>query len=120
MKRWLSSFSYAFRGIIVFIRCEPNARIEIAIALLTIGLSLWLQITAVEFALVLFCIAGVLASEAFNSALERSANFQSREIHPEIRDIKDISAGAVLIWAFISVIIGLLIFVPKFWSLFFS
>jgi diacylglycerol kinase len=120
MKRWLNSFSHAFRGIIIFLRFEPNARIEAAIAILVIGLGLWLQIPAIEFVIILLCIGSVLAAEAFNTAVERTADFHSREVHPEIRDIKDLSAGAVLICACISAVIGLIIFVPRIWSLIFS
>lgn len=96
---------------------ERNARIELFCGLLTIVLGIWLQISAIEFSIVILCIAAVLAAEAFNSALERLSDFHERGHHPEIRDLKDIAAGAVWIVALASAIVGFLIFGPKLMSL---
>jgi len=41
------------------------------------------------------------------------ANLITRERHPQIKIIKDLAAGAVLVAAAIAVIAGLLIFIPK-------
>jgi undecaprenol kinase len=112
MKRWLNSARHALRGILLFIRSERNARIEIFIAVVVILFAVWLDISSLEFSLVILCIGAVLAAEAFNSAVERMADFQTKEQHPEIRNIKDIAAGAVLIAAMVSAVIGVLIFGP--------
>ena len=83
-----------------------------AAALLVLFLGIWLKISTVEICIVLLCIGSVLAAEAFNSAMERMADFQQPDIDPEIKRIKDMAAGAVLITAIISVVVGLLIFGP--------
>lgn len=83
----------------------------LAFAALLLGL--WLRISAFEFCVILLCIGAILSAEAFNSVVERMADFQSRELHPEIKNIKDIAAGAVLIVAIVSLVIGLVIFVPR-------
>ena len=49
----------------------------------------------------------------FNTCIEKAMNFISMEEHPEIRFIKDVAAGAVLIASATALIIGLLIFIPK-------
>lgn len=112
MKKWLNSAGHAYRGIVLFIRTERNARIEIFIAFVVMAFAIWLHVSFIEFAILLLCIGAVLSAEAFNSAVERMADFHSKEIHPEIRNIKDIAAGAVLISAIVSAMIGLLIFLP--------
>lgn len=113
MKRWFSSLGHAARGVIVFFHTERNARIEIFFAVMAIIMGFVLHLSTIEFCIVLLCIAAVLGAEAINSAIEHLADFQTKEIHPEIRDIKDISAGAVLITAVISMVIGMMIFGPK-------
>ena len=58
------------------------------------------------------CIGGVLAAEAFNTAIERLVNLVSPQWHPIAGEVKDIAAGAVLITAIAAAIIGLMIFIP--------
>ena len=52
-------------------------------------------------------------AELFNTALETVVNLVSPEKNELARKAKDISAGAVLIVAIFSAIIGLIIFLPK-------
>jgi len=113
MRKWLNSAGHAIRGIKFLIGTERNFRIELVFALAAILLSIWLQISVLEWCIILLCIGGVLSAEAINSAIERMADFQSREQHPDIKMIKDISAGAVLIVAILSGMIGLIIFGQK-------
>lgn len=113
MKRWFSSLEHAMRGVIVFFRTERNARIELLFALVAIFLGCIFHISVTEFCMVLLCIAAVMGAEAINSAIEHLSNFQTQEIHPAIRDIKDISAGAVLITSVIALVVGILIFGPR-------
>ncbi len=101
------------RGVIVFFRTERNARIELFFAIVAIFLGWILQISVIEFCIVLLCIAAVIGAEAINSTIEHLADFQTKEIHPAIRDIKDISAGAVLITSLMALVVGILIFGPK-------
>lgn len=110
MRKWLSSTRHAFAGLALLFRTERNARIELAAAILVLIAGIWLQLSIVEICIVLLCIGAVLAAEALNSAIERMADFQHPGIHPEIKHIKDIAAGAVLITAIISLVVGVLIF----------
>jgi diacylglycerol kinase len=113
MKKWFNSAGHAIRGIALLFRTERNARIELVFALFALLLGAWLKIPLSEFCIIMVCIGAVLAAEAINSAVERMADFQSRENHPDIKSIKDIAAGAVLIMAVVSVVAGVLIFVPR-------
>ena len=67
-----------------------------------------------ELAIILIMIAMVLSAEIFNSAIENLVNFVSPEYHPLAGKIKDLAAGAVLVIAMVSVVVGLLIFIPYF------
>lgn len=77
----------------------------------TIGLVC--NISATEWMIVIGCIALVMAMEMMNTAIEKLCNIVSKDFHPTIKIIKDVTAGAVLLGAIGSLIIGAIIFIPK-------
>ena len=113
IKARLASFKNAWRGMTVFIRQEHNAWIHCAMTVLVIVAGLLFHISTTEWIAVFFAIGLVLAAEAINSAIERLSDVVQPEKDVRIRDVKDISAGAVLICAIAAAIIGLIIFLPK-------
>ena len=118
IKARLASFKNACRGVTVFIRQEHNAWIHCTITALVIIAGLLFHISTAEWIAVFFAIGLVLAAEAINSAIERLSDVVQPEKDERIRDIKDISAGAVFICAITAAIIGVIIFLPKLLMLF--
>lgn len=118
IKARLASFKNAWRGVTVFIRQEHNAWIHCIMTVLVIIAGLLFYISTTEWIAVFFAIGLVLASEAINSAIERLSDVVQPEKDERIRDIKDISAGAVFICAITAAIIGSIIFLPKLLMLF--
>lgn len=110
IKERLKSFVYATNGIISFIREEHNAWIHCAAVLLVSAAGFYFEITQEEWIAVIFCFGLVLAAEAFNTAIEKLVDLVSPEHRPLAGKVKDISAGAVLICAITSAIIGAIIF----------
>jgi diacylglycerol kinase len=115
MQKWLNSTRHALHGIIFLFQKERNTKIEFVIAIMVLLLGWWLQISVQEWCLISLCIAGVLTAEAINTSIEQLSDFQTREIDPRIRVVKDVAAGGVLIMAIASVIVGFLVFGPKLW-----
>lgn len=115
--RFLKTFGFAFAGMKVAVRAERNLRIHLSIAIIVIFLAFWLSLSTVEWLFVLFAIGGMLSLEMLNSAIERVVDLVTEEFHPLAKDAKDIAAGAVLLYAIISVVVGLIIFLPKIFSL---
>ncbi len=113
MKKRILSFKYAFKGIWVVASKEINFQIHIIAAIIVLLLGYLLNIREKEWIIILLCIAIVMAAEAFNSAIEKLVDIVSPDINPKAGKIKDIAAGAVLITAIASAIIGLIIFIPK-------
>ena len=111
-KKRIDSFKYAFKGINKLFKYEHNARIHLVVAFLVIIAAFIFKISVNEWIAVVFCIASVFASEAFNSAIEALADKISPQRDPWIEKAKDLSAAAVLFFAIASVIIGLTIFIP--------
>jgi len=112
-KNRLLSFKYAFNGFCELIKNEPNARIHTAVSIIVIIGGIVLNLNTIEWVCIFFAIGLVISMEAINTALENLSDFVSPQKHAQIKKVKDIAAFAVLFCAIISVIIGLLIFIPK-------
>ena len=109
----LKSFSHAIAGIRRFVWYEHNARIHLAATIAVIIVAWVLRVSYFEAALLAVVTGFVWVAEILNTCIERLADHMTRELHPEIKIIKDLAAGAVLIAAAIAVIAGLFIFIPK-------
>jgi len=109
----IRSFKYAAEGIFTFFRHERNGQVQCIAAVIAIVLGFWLNITAAEWIAVLLCIGAVFSLEMINTAMEKLCDLIQPELHPAIKVIKDISAGAVLLSAVASLIIGIIIFLPR-------
>jgi diacylglycerol kinase len=72
---------------------------------------------AVEWALLLLCITGVLVAEMGNTLIEALVDLASPGYHPLARRAKDVAAGAVLVTAIGSAAVGLAILGPHLWHL---
>lgn len=108
----LSSFKHAFNGIKGGIKEENNFKIMSVCFLLVIIANIVLQVTTVEWLITLLCSGVVLSLELVNSAIEKTIDFVTDEIHDLTGAAKDYSAGAALIMSGISFIIALIIYLP--------
>lgn len=88
-------------------------RIHIFFAVSAIALAAILQFSVYEWILLTLTIFFVIMLELINTVLEALVNLVSPEIQPEAKIAKDVSAAAVLFAAFISIVVGLLLFGPK-------
>lgn len=113
LSKRLKSFSYAFNGLRTVIKEEHNSRIHIIVSLIVIVCGFIFQISIIEWMLLCFVIGFVISIEILNSAIENLADFVSPEYHNLIKKVKDIAAASVLVSTISSVVIGILIFLPK-------
>ena len=104
---------YAFEGLIIAFKQERNFRIHLFMAILVIIVSLFLQINMHEWLFVLFAISFVIITELINSVIERLIDYLKPENNINAKEIKDISAGFVLIAVVNAIFVGLIIFMPK-------
>ncbi len=109
----LHSFFYAGRGIKYCFWQEQNFRIHIlAIVVVSIA-GLYFSISTTEWIFVTGCCTMMVVMEMLNTALEKMCDFVTKDFHPLIECIKDVSAGAVLVCAAGSATTGAIIFIPK-------
>ena len=113
MKKRLHSFRYAFQGLADLFRSQPNARIHAVASAVAVCLGLFLQISRLEWAVVVLSIALVISLEALNTAIEHLTDLVSPDYHPLAGKAKDVAAAAVLIAAMGAAVVGGLIFLPK-------
>ena len=109
-RKVLGSFRFAGQGIVDLFRFENNAKVHLLIAGCALLAGFYFQLSRAEWAIILTQIGLVWAAEAFNTAIEKLCDFVSPGLHPQIKTIKDLSSGAVLILAITAVIVGLIIF----------
>jgi diacylglycerol kinase (ATP) len=109
----IKSFSYAFNGIKILFKVEHNARIHLFATVLVCLSGFIFKISKLEWIVITIVIGLVFMMEIVNSSIERISNFISPARNEEIKIIKDLAAAAVLIMAIVSVIVGLIIFLPK-------
>ena len=105
-------FKFAIQGILLGFK-ERNFIIHNLITLCVIIAGFIFNISMLEWCVVVFCIGFVLALELLNTAIENIVNELSPQHSLFAKNTKDIAAAAVLIAAITSVVIGLIIFVPK-------
>lgn len=117
-KRLGRSFSYAFKGFGHAFKHEQNFIVHSIIAVLAILLGFILKLNSVEWLILILIIGLVLAFELINTALESIVDLVTDKYHELAKVAKDTSSAAVLILAVSSIIIGLIIFLPKIISLF--
>ena len=109
----LKSFSYAFDGIISFFTGGVHARIHLLAAIVVVIAGFYFRISVVEMIVISFSIALVWITEMINTAIEKCMDMITLEKHPQVKIIKDIAAGAVLVAAITAVIVGSVVFIPK-------
>ena len=112
-KNVITSFKYAFQGVFSAIKTERNLKIHISIMILVIIAGIFLKISKMEWILWIILFGLEIGGEMLNSAIETVGDIAMPEINPKAKFAKDVAAGAVLIFAISSAIIGLIIFIPK-------
>ena len=110
----IRSFKYAFAGIRDFIFYEHNTWLHLVATAGVIALAAFIRVSKTEWLALVFVMALVWVAEAFNTCVERILDFISRDKHPDIRFIKDLAAGGVLIAAIAAFVTACIIFIPKF------
>ena len=108
-----AAFKNAGAGVCSAIKHERNIKIHLVFAALALFLGFSLHISLAEWLAVLLCIALVISLELINSAIEAVLDLVSPTYNSLAKTAKDCAAGAVLVSAAVSVIVALVVFLPK-------
>lgn len=116
IKKHSISFKNAGRGLIWAIKSQPNYRIHLCLSFAAVIFGWLFQINYFEWLLIFVLITLGLVIETINTAIELATDAIDKKWREDIGLAKDVSASAMLIYAFGSVILVLIIFLPKFFS----
>lgn len=108
------SFKYAFEGIITTIKEERNMFIHFLIAIIVVITGVYVRLSLNEWLICLLLFALVFSLELINTAIENTVDLVTTKKNKKAKLAKDAAAGAVLIAAIFASIIGIIIFLPKF------
>lgn len=118
MNRISQSFKWALNGLKIAWVEEKNFQIDVIGATLALGLAISLDLSAIEFCLIVFACTIILGGEILNTAIEDLCDKVEHREDPIIKKVKDTMAGFVLISSLGSFLIGIIILLPKLLAIF--
>jgi diacylglycerol kinase len=108
------SVKYAAKGFWILVTTENSIIAQVIISIIMMVLGFIMNLSATEWMMQVIAIGLVLIAESLNTAIERIADFIHPDYNDKIGHIKDVSAGAAFFAAIIAIIIGFIIYIPKF------
>lgn len=117
LNKKIPGFRYALNGIRIAWREEFNFKVQVILGLLALALAWFFRVSPIEWIAIIFLIGFVLSAEAFNTALEEFCDMVKNDPDPHIAKIKDLAAAAVFIASVTALVVGVIIFIPRFLAL---
>lgn len=112
-RRHVDSFSSALVGLLLALKTQPNFKIMIFFAFLSIFTGFLLKITNVELLIIILTIMIVFVCEMLNTSIESVVDLVTAERRQEAKTAKDVAGGMVLLSVIFALIIGSIIFLSK-------
>ena len=110
VKKLVDSFNYAIEGIIYSIRTQRNMKIHMVAAILVLVATFFYDLSKIELLIITITISLVIVAEMINTAVEAAIDATTNFYHPLVKIAKNVAAGAVLVSAINSVLVGYVIF----------
>ncbi len=107
------AIGYTIEGIWRLITREESIQAQLFLFLIFIVFGFVFDISTTEWMIQFLAFGLIFCVEGLNTAIEEICNYIQPEIHPKIKEIKDISAGAVMFSAIFSGIVLCFIYFPK-------
>lgn len=117
LERKYRNFRHSWRAIRFLWRSEFSFQLQVMFGFLVIVVSWFIELSPMEFAIVILAIGVVLSVEAINTAIEELCDHVTPEEHPKVGIVKDLGSGASLLIGSCAIIVGLFIFIPHIVSL---
>ena len=110
VKKLVDSFNYAIEGIIYSIRTQRNMKIHMLTTILVLTATFFFDLSKIELLIITITITLVIVAEMINTAVECAIDATTNFYHPLAKIAKNVAAGAVLVTAINSVLVGYIIF----------
>jgi len=109
-RSWSQKFADAFRGLSRAVRSQSSFGVHLLMATAVVATGAVLQVSPVEWCLLVVAIGLVLMAEIFNTAIESLARGPGSRRHPRLRDALDMASGGVLVAAITAAVVGAIVF----------
>ncbi len=103
----------AVNGIIYGTTTQSNVKKQLVIIAFVILVSLFFNLSKVEFICLIFACVLIIFAEMVNTAVETVVDLYTDIYHPKAKIAKDVAAGAVVITALNAVIVAYFLFFDK-------
>lgn len=110
---FVKSVNAAIEGIMYTFKSERNMKVHYLASFVVLIASLFFNFSKIEFVLLLGAITLVVISEMLNTAIEKTVDLATSEIHPLAKIAKDVAAGAVLVASLYAVVVAYILFYNK-------
>ncbi len=107
------SFKNAFAGLWWAITTQPNFRVHLILSLIAVSLGWYLEISGIEWSIIVFTIVLGLGAEMVNTSLEAMTDLITRKWEKEAKIAKDVAAGMMLTIAFGALVVAYLVLGTK-------
>ncbi len=112
-RRLISVIKYSLEGIRYFFKYERSAVVYVIAAIIGITGAWMLQMSPMEWLVILFVLLTTLAVELLNTAIEAICDLVSPEYNPLVKIAKDCGSGATFVLSVVGIVVGLIMYVPK-------
>ena len=106
----LNSFRYAFCGLYYAVKTQRNMRIHLSMAVLVSVFGLLYRLAPLEWIALYFTVTFVIVCEMINTAIENCVDTATKDYNKHAKTAKDVAAGAVVVAAFLAVIVAAFLF----------
>lgn len=104
---------YTIEGLWRLVSKEESIQVQLGLFFVTIALGFYFQISTNEWLFQILAFGLIFITESLNTSIEEICNYVQPNIHPKIKEIKDIAAGAVLFSAIFAFMVIAIIYIPK-------
>lgn len=117
---FVRKFKYAFRGLFVAIKEEKSLIVDLifSVIVLIIAAAINNEMKTFDWIILVMVIALVIGMELINTAIENLVDTISFKYNIDASKIKDTAAATSLVFSLMAIVVGLLIFIPKFINIF--
>lgn len=108
------SMKFALRGLALAMKSQRNFRIEFFIAIFVLLLAIYLKLSHIKIAIIVLTSGFMMFAELINTVVEFIIDaYFGNKYSILAKMAKDTSAGAVLLCAGTTVMIGIVLFLPE-------
>lgn len=115
---WDRKFATAIRGLKLGIRGHSSFSVHFFFAALVLAGGIILRCSLEQWCLLLLCIGMVLTAELLNSAVETLFRGLDEDTKKRTWPCLDVAAGAVLMASLVAVVVGTVVFLNRFLTIF--